>query len=33
MKPVFDKRFIERPEKLDRRKARRNKSMRFALAA
>lgn len=33
MKPIYDKRFIERPEKLERRKARRDKSFRLALAA
>lgn len=33
MRAVFNKRFIDRPEKLERRKARRNKAQRFALAA
>jgi hypothetical protein len=33
MKPIYDKRFIDRPEKLERRKARRDKSQRFQLAA
>lgn len=32
MKPVFDKRFIDRPEKLDRRKARRAKAQRLMFA-
>lgn len=33
MKPVFDKRRVDRPEKLERRRARRDKSIRFAMAS
>jgi hypothetical protein len=33
MKAIYDKRFIEKPDKRDRRLARRNKSQRYALAA
>lgn len=33
MKAIYDKRFIEKPDKRDRRKARRDKSQRLALAA
>lgn len=33
MKPIFDKRFIDRPEKLDRRKARQAKSRHLAMAS
>lgn len=33
MKAIYDKRFIEKPDKRDRREARRNKSRRYALAA
>jgi hypothetical protein len=33
VKAIYDKRFIEKPDKRDRREARRNKSQRYALAA